>query len=168
MLENAPMQFLPECSDCGDKKHKKIDIMYKVNTWYALTVCPSNNSGECKPRRRKPSSPAREQLSYHRERLYNYLLPMNDTEYKIWTDISEPREINMDHRPRIHFHGVIRFKTNEAILDWLLTHAPTIMCCIGILKVDTLKCPKYWLEYCQKYVHITRQKPLVTPEAKLT
>lgn len=156
------------CTDCG-KSHKDVNVLYETNRWYAITICPRDGllRGTTKRGTYTGSSNATQQLNRYRDHLHGELLSITDTEYSLWADISEPREMNADKLPRIHYHGVIKFVNRNAVLEWLLTHAPRIVGNVGLLKIDTIDCPEHWLKYCKKYVPLTRQQPLHQGGAKL-
>lgn len=79
--------------------------------------------------------------------------------YLLHLDISEPKELNNNKYPRMHFHGCIMFKSDEAILDWLLMVCPKLSA-IAYVDIDTIDDLNIWEKYCKKYDHITNIQPL--------
>lgn len=132
---------------------EKTPVFYKINTPYAITINPNDqNQGLlCKTawsRMLKVS----EMLEKHLEDAVPTII------YKLYMDISEPQEMNLNKAPRIHFHGIILFETHVAILEWLLIVASKLsrLCYIDIdtIKMDTENILK-WKNYCNKYKKIT-------------
>lgn len=74
-------------------------------------------------------------------------------------DISEPREM-INNTPRIHFHGVLYFRTPSAIAEFLLIVCPKLRA-IAYTQVDTIDDIKKWEAYCKKYDHVTQVSPIV-------
>ncbi len=81
--------------------------------------------------------------------------------YCLYVDISEPKQFKKGSYPRIHFHGILLFKTNEAILAFL-THTSIHLSQIAYVDIDTMDdaTKKTWYNYCTKYNHITNVMPL--------
>lgn len=146
------------------KKIKPIEIFYEAQKTYSLTIAPSDynqgfNDKTYMVKIYRYSVDYIDRLKNVTTKLNEILLPYNrDIQYILHTDISEPRDIN-GNIPRIHFHGVIRFKTNDKILKWLLSILPQLST-FGIVNIDTIDDMNHWEKYCKKYDHITNTPPL--------
>lgn len=120
----------------GNKKLIISPEMIKEGTQYALTISPSDKRQyfDCVDRIDK--------LTSHIEGL---LLEVPNVDFDMWMEVSRTG--------RLHFHGVICFKTKESIKhfyvikinEWLSLHN---------LEMTTITDPKGWDEYCQKSSHL--------------
>lgn len=84
--------------------------------------------------------------------LINHLKPV--AQYVLITEVSEPVETRKDHGyPRIHFHGIVRFRNPIRYLTERLHHLGKVFS-IVVHPYDREK----WTDYCAK------QKDLLAPE----
>lgn len=137
----------------GKKSPPPVTRLYEVDHWYSITVCP--NDGRQYIRKQ-------DRMQRCKSYMYEQMLPLakHHIDYKLWMDISEPRKV-MEKAlgPRIHWHGVIKFRHRRGILYWLL-YGMNNIALESIIEIDSIDDMPYWLEYCQKYVTITKSAPL--------
>lgn len=71
----------------------------------------------------------------------------NISHYYLIPEVSHPQS-NHKSFPRLHLHGIIRFKSNKAIMDFLLEKYIKLSQ-IGILQFNEFR-PDHWLKYMFK------------------
>jgi len=71
-----------------------------------------------------------------------------DIEYNLNIEISEPLDGN-DASPRLHFHGIIKFTTEDAIMEFLLILLDKLKMRSRI-KIKPIDNMKKWHDYCMK------------------
>ncbi len=112
---------------------------YEINTWYSLTLNPSDQY---------QSFGKNERFKKVKNRLYEALLT---AEHWGVIEISEPRGMKVKgySGPRIHYHGFIQWSTRKRLQNFL---------CNGFYKltrftsvdIDTIKDHILWYEYINK------------------
>lgn len=121
---------------------KDTKCFYEVGRLYSITIAPNDKHQFV----RKP-----DRLKKYKNLIYEETMNYRKygIDYALWTEISEPKNINNGIGPRVHSHGIIRFRHNNGILNWL-----TVLCSrlsrIGIIDIDTIKDNKTWYNYCTK------------------
>lgn len=88
-------------------------------------------------------------------RIYIYKAFLNN-EYELFTEVSP--------RGRLHFHGTIKFKSNEHLLDFYIYTIPHLLKSNQI-EIDTIKDPKVWDEYKRKQQKFNL--PVITSNDKI-
>lgn len=128
------------------------ECFYKVGQTYAITICPSD-----KYQNRRDIN----RLSKWGNKLYEELLnyPEHGIDYILWFEISEPRNTSYDKYPRVHNHGMIKFRNELAIRKWLLILQDRLSV-YGIVDIDSIDDMATWEEYCQKQQDIIKKPPL--------
>lgn len=139
---------------------KTIEIFYKPDTLYAITIAPNDQNQFLKKditHRTFCDTKCRIDMVYKhlKRKLYKYEGSLN---FLLHLDISEPKVINKN-LPRLHWHGIFSFNNNEDILYWLLEILPDLHL-IGIIDIDSIDDIKHWEKYCKKYDHITNVIPI--------
>lgn len=125
---------------------------YKTNTFYSITINPDNNhQGNLK-------QGAHGRMVQVKTLLWDVFNKYPEIYHILHLDISEPTSIRPSY-PRIHFHGVILFRTNIAIRLWLVEVLYKLKNWCNI-DIDTISDIKIWESYCKKYDHITNIPPL--------
>ncbi len=134
-------------------KGKKKKIFYEINKIYSITI---NFNDQSQYRRIKNPY-----TRFHRfkELIYDTIGNGKDIRYLLHFDISEPLEMMVNKYPRIHMHGCIKFLSNEAIRDWLMT-ITILLSKVAYVNIDTIEDISIWQEYCTKYDHITGVIPI--------
>jgi len=121
------------------------------DTYYSITLNASDKY-------QYVGKSSKDRMALFRANYYAILIGMEDTNYLLYTEISEPRNVNSTIGPRLHLHGFIKFKTNSAIKEFLLsTHYKLNR--LGIVDMDTCEDQDYWRSYCKKQQHIVMEKP---------
>lgn len=133
---------------------ERLTPFYAVNVNYSLTINPNDNNqglmGKCPLTR----------MAIIKQNITSILEKDNkDIAYLLHVDISEPRVCNENMYPRVHFHGVITFRTNAAILNWQLFILRKLSR-ISQVKIDSIDDMDYWVKYCRKYDSITGIRPI--------
>lgn len=119
---------------------------YELNKPYALTINPNDkHQGLLCSKYRGRLALVRK---YIMDIISDYKIPL-----LLHLDISQPSEINKNI-PRIHYHGVVLFRTNEHIMQFQLELLRQLSS-ISYIKIKPIDDIKLWSEYCQKYDRIT-------------
>lgn len=134
------------------------ECYYKANTFYAITINPCDDLQFLK----KESIILREQRC--REAMLNIVQELNHLNRKcelyIVPELSELFYTNRRNAPpRFHWHGFIRFHTNESLKHFLLIDSVKLISTNQIMlkKIANLK---GWLSYCTKQQEIMQSKPI--------
>lgn len=79
-----------------------------------------------------------------------------DTVFHLFPEVSMPQYGNQSKNryARVHFHGIILFKTDMAIRKFLLDCWHRLTSCTSI-QLNTFR-PDHWTEYCRKQKHLFR------------
>lgn len=136
------------------KNYKNFEIFYKVNVKYSITI----NLDDQHQGRKMGKAFTRLVLckKYVQEILDRY----NEyIDYVLYLDISEPKEMKFNKKPRVHFHGLIRFSDAKGILDWLIMVSPKLSE-IAYINIDTYDGDQYYEKYCKKYCGIINICPI--------
>lgn len=134
-------------------------VFYRPDIWYSLTICPNDKRQYCRDGDRLHKC-----HSYMYEKTIAW--PQHGIIYWLQPELSEPRKSGFDKNGqptnmggRYHWHGMIKFTTNKAVLYWLLYGLSYLMIdCI--LDIDTIADMETWKSYCEKQKMITKFKPL--------
>lgn len=80
------------------------------------------------------------------------MFDMYETTYNMRIEISEPLD-GSDAVPRLHFHGIIRFDTDNAIMEFLLVNLRALktMSRVKIKPIDDIE---IWYNYCMKQSYL--------------
>lgn len=131
---------------------------YEAKKWYAITIAPDDNlQWFLRPER------CRKSFNLFNERLLNY--SKLDIEYCLWQELSEPIVGKRIAGTRIHYHGIIRFRSERGLRAWLTLkfNELTRNC---IIDIDTIDDMDIWIKYCTKMQHIVKTPKLDNlPEA---
>lgn len=133
------------------KQYLTSKVFFNKDINYSVNICPDNKHQYFG----KP-----ERLKKFRQMIYEHFLILNDKDidYYFIIECSEPTS-KSEYGPRLHLHGVIRFKTNTIIRDFLINKYYQLLG-IGILEFDTIQQLDIWEAYIHKQVHIMQQRPL--------
>jgi len=139
--------------DCIDELYS-VDLYYKINTWYAITINPEDTYQFIgKPDRLN-------KCVDHMNEVLLTALNIYGITYVIHIDISEPREVKYKGPgARIHFHGRIMFNNNDQLVKFLLYGQCAIAQCGQTLYKEIDNYDK-WEVYCKKYDHIHGKTPI--------
>lgn len=114
---------------------------YKPKTVYEVTICPDDS----KQFASKKDTRLRNCVDYHRE-----ILDKVNASYHLFCEVSHPQagDATKCRYARIHWHGIIRFETPEAISEFLLHRWHELT---GNARVQFNEYrPDVWPEYCRK------------------
>lgn len=128
---------------------EKKQPFYTPNTWYSITLCPSDSFQYF-------GKPDRYRKFYNT--LYEALLSVH-FKYKMYIEISEPRGVIKGNGPRLHTHGILYLPTRKSVKNFLLEDIYKLTR-IGIIEIDTIDDMMIWQQYCRKHFDILRFKPL--------
>lgn len=79
------------------------------------------------------------------------LFSLFDIDYWLPVECSEPFRSGKQSEPRLHFHGLIRFKTEESVLHFLLNASHWLLQWSNF-KIDALsEDPTEWIQYSEKH-----------------
>lgn len=81
------------------------------------------------------------------------LFDLYETDYYVPIECSEPFRDGSQRECRLHFHGLIRFKTEEAVMQFLLCSHHVLMNFCNV-KIDELNNPEEWIEYMEKHSYL--------------
>lgn len=87
-----------------------------------------------------------------------FMFQSDDIDYYFNIELSEPRCKSVNG-PRLHLHGVIQFKTNKGIRDFLISQYYSLTR-YGMVDIDSIDDIKFWNKYIHKQILIIQQKPL--------
>jgi len=79
--------------------------------------------------------------------LFTEMFSLNETDYYLCIECSEPLEQN--NPPRLHFHGWIRFNSIDAINEFLLINMRALQH-VSNINIDMISDQQYWYDYCHK------------------
>lgn len=140
----------------SDKQKKSLEMdRYKNGTTYAITIAPDDHRQYFgKDHNERLSQVQRYVTEYLKARL-KYI-----EDVQLCTDISYPQTIGNGKLPRVHYHGTISFKN---LPRFLLSHSGSEHLMIDI---DTIDDPKYWKQYCRKFIKLFTNYELYNIETK--
>lgn len=126
--------------------------LLEVNTPYSITLNPNDSH---------QYAGKQDRMEKFRNNYYGITVKWAQLgiNYVLYTELSEPKNSNGTIGPRLHLHGIIKFKTNEAIKRFLLFEYYELTRC-GIVDIDTIDDMDYWQKYIQKQQHIINETPL--------
>jgi len=78
--------------------------------------------------------------------------------YTLWIEVSEPLNKTVNG-PRLHLHGIIRFHSGKAVLNFLIGEIYKITR-YAVYDIDTIDDMEKWIGYCMKQQHIIKITPL--------
>lgn len=134
---------------------EKNKVFFAKGEEYSITICPKDTL----------------QFFGKEKRMEKFIDVINEVfltfsahriDYILFTELSEPKKTTLSQSPngpRLHLHGVIRFRYNLSI-KWFLLQGYYKLTRIGIIDFDTIKDMSTWLSYCQKQQHIMMKKPI--------
>lgn len=127
------------------------DVLLHEHITYAFTLNPDD--------KRQFFTAPQKNLSQSAERLKTFthkwhailteMFSMNETDFHLNIECSEPIKDSNDRPPRLHFHGYIRFNSVFAIREFLLINARVLktMSNFTIKEIDD---PDKWMDYIHK------------------
>lgn len=124
--------------------------VFKVGECYALTLTPEdkNQFFDNKERYRK----------FH-NRIFNTMMDL-EIDYDLVIEITEPIGFKIWYEgPRLHCHGMIRFRTRKLLSKFLL-HGHRSLCKLGGVDIDTVDDPEIWSTYCKKQKILPKDRRL--------
>ncbi len=131
---------------------EKTDWFIETNTVYEFTINGSDAVQSCNFKTLY--------LRYTRARkLLREILSAGKVKYNLLPELSTPQygRIGKNHLPRVHFHGVIRFPTEDSIIEWLLVDAVKLAK-YGSYQMNTFR-PERWPGYCMKHKKLFTKLP---------
>lgn len=122
--------------------------VFKKNTWYEFTI---NFSDQYQSNGR---TSLENRYSISRKAIYSTLSETEDIDYYLVPEVSmlQYGDSFKNSIPRIHYHGIMRFKTNLSILNFQIK-TQVLLAKIGRYQFNDYR-PKHWPEYCEKHKHI--------------
>lgn len=122
---------------------------YQKDKLYSVTLNPVDSS---------QFAGKSDRLDKFRKRMYNVLLEC-DIQYDFIIELSEPRGMKVQGYlgPRLHLHGVIKFKNNKQIYKWLMNDYYKLTR-ISSIDIDTINDLQKWSNYCMKQKVIKRNR----------
>lgn len=121
-------------------------FIYRDDVLYAITIKPDNSLQFFN----KPNRLAKFRNIYY-EKFLNYHRYMD---YVFNLEISHPIGDIKSEGPRLHLHGLFKFKSNKAIFIWLLNKMPDLLIHsqLHIFELDLTgkTSSKEWMEYMVK------------------
>lgn len=133
---------------------KKIPF-YRVNLWYSLTINPEN----------------RYQYLGSDHRYTNFIRWLKAELREIFettgvtyvgnVELSEPKKLLDSVGPRLHFHGMFKFKDNAQIFKFLLLGLNR-MARIGQVDIDTVGDLPTWVDYCRKHEMVMKRDSILS------
>lgn len=130
---------------------------YNIDTIYEFTI---NLNDDYQVQTRKGCSDLRD---VHATKIMREVLESfgPNFKYNLRFEISMPQfgDRHTNSMGRIHWHGIVKFTTTEAIYDFLLTgiHKLTRL---GRFQFNEYR-PEVWPKYCTKHEHIFKKKNTV-------
>lgn len=115
---------------------------YEINTIYEITINPDN----------KHQFPYNDLRIKKCREIVKLIMEKNTWDYHLKTELSEPHYGGDSYISRVHFHGVIKFNTNEEIKYFLTTQINHLMKITNIC-INAFR-PQEWLEYIKKQQHL--------------
>lgn len=126
---------------------------FEVGIWYSLTL----NYADSKQFFGKPTRETKV-VNLTNERLLSYT--QKRINYILYLELSEPHVgTAYSNGPRLHYHGMIRFRSYAGLKLWLLNdYHDLLQDCI--VDIDTIGDKKVWLDYCKKQSKVMNREPL--------
>lgn len=117
---------------------------------FAITINP-NDTCQYYPKNYPSTWKTRlKEFKDHWNKRFIELFSLYDVDYYLPIEVSEPFRTGEQKDPRIHFHGIIRFKDESAVMQYLLcTHHYLMKWCN--IKIDKLQDQEEWIEYMEKH-----------------
>ena len=88
----------------------------------------------------------------HWRSMFVKVFDLYEVEYNMNIEISEPLDGD-DKAPRLHFHGIIEFTTNNAIMEFLLINLEVIKR-MSMIKIKPIDDMNKWYHYCKKQAYL--------------
>lgn len=132
---------------------KPKDIFYRKDILYSITVNPDDKFQYLGKSDRMQS---------FRNLIAGIFVkyPQQKTDYYLMVELSEPREVNPPGvGPRLHIHGMIRFNSNKAVKQFLLTDFYQLTR-LGHVDIDVVNDFEYWDDYIHKQFVILQEFPI--------
>lgn len=117
---------------------------YVINKWYCLTINPEDRYQQWASENRYVNF-----MRWFKNEMTE-IFGYGKTIYVGNVELSEPRELNESKGPRLHFHGMFRFKDNSDIFKFLLLGLNR-MARMGHVNIDTVGDLAVWTQYCRKH-----------------
>lgn len=103
----------------------------------------------------------KDRLKLFRDFLHAQLLQLSEwhIDYSLCLELSEPKNNSKFSKngPRLHVHGIIRFKATLSIKNFLLMGIYNITR-YSNYDLDTIEDMQIWYNYCHKQQHIMKEK----------
>lgn len=142
----------------GNKTDTRKTNFYEKG-WYSITINPSDKYQYF------GKSDRMQQFRNHVHTGLLFLKAMH-IDYHLYTELSEPKDNTKwsKNGPRLHCHGIIRFRSTLSIKNFLLMgiYNLTRWC---IYDIDTIKDINIWEQYCLKQQHIIKEKPFCNDDS---
>jgi len=126
-------------------------IVYKKG-WYSMSINPDDQH---------QYFGKDDRLEKFRNYLHANLLFLKNwhIDYCFHLELSEPTSNEKSKNgPRLHVHGIIRFRSTLSIKNFLL-HGFYKLTRWSMIDIDTISDPDVWYEYCTKQQIIMKEKP---------
>jgi len=121
----------------------KNNPFYKINVWYSITINPEDRNQYFGTPNRYVNF-----MRWIRGELFEiFPLPMV---YVGNVELSEPKNLTLGMGPRLHFHGMFKFKDNAQIFKFLLMGLNRAARG-GHVDIDTVGNVPTWISYCRKH-----------------
>lgn len=120
----------------------KLDLKYKKNTVYAVTIQPDDKHQYFR-------SPTR--FSKFLDHMNSLLVPLISSKIDFYfiIELSEPIGTVTGQGSRLHLHGVINLKATESVYRFLLNHLSDFLLC-GRLEISEVHDLDAWWTYIHK------------------
>lgn len=127
------------------------DVLLHEHVTYAFTLNPDD--------KRQYYTAPEKNLSQSTNRLKMFttkwhallteMFSMNETDFHLNIECSEPIQESNDRAPRLHFHGYLRFNSVFAIREFLLINA-RVLKTLSNFTIKPIDDPDKWLDYIHK------------------
>lgn len=130
------------------------------NRWYSITINPDDKHQYYVPPN-KMTSVYKERLSkfkHYWNNMFTEIFTMFDIDYDLVLEISEPlqKDERINHNtslPRLHFHGKVRFRTIDSILEFLLVNVKVVRS-VATMVVKPIQDDQWEKDYCTKQEYL--------------
>lgn len=125
-----------------DEKNMKKMVRYQNNVWFTITISPDDDHQY----RFKP-----DRFHCLKQRFVEQfdLWFIGVENIVLYPDLSYPEALSHTQFPRIHYHGIIKFKD---VLQFLLSSR---LFNISRVEIDTIADMETWIKYCEKFMRYT-------------
>lgn len=141
-----------------NKTHDLRKTNFLEKGWYSITINPDDKHqyfGKA------------DRMQQFRTHVHNGLLFLKamHIDYHLYTELSEPKDNEKwsKNGPRLHCHGIIRFRSTLSIKNFLLMgiYNLTRWC---MYKLGHITDVTIWETYCLKQQHIIKEKPFTNDD----